>query len=160
MGKRVTTSILVAAVASCLLVVALPASAAPRQHVDGESDTLWLDTSGCPDFVTQQPYVVPFGNTFRVSASWAYDYVDSGPVLTDVKGRLRGVGVDANTGLTYRVSGKFARDVFTTDVIGMGDFRIRRSDGAEMSFTADFNLFGPGSPELFVIDGTVTCTGS
>jgi hypothetical protein len=139
------------------LVVLPSAGAEARTHVSGSSDAVSIDTSGCPGFVSPQSYFIPAGDTFQLPGLWSYSYLPGGPNATNVKGRLEGRGVDANTGLSYKLKGKFAEDTFFTDIIGVGQFVIKRSDGARMSFKADFNLFGPRSPELFVV-GNVTCS--
>lgn len=155
--------ILVLALAALSVMVAVPlASADQRQHLVGSApnlagDRLELDTTACPDFVTPQPYGIHWGRNFRMDASWKIGYVDAGGFWTDMRGKMRGDGVDLNTGLTYSLAGDF--DSATSpgyDILGPGEFTIKRSDGAEMAFTSAFQWGGAGAPALYPTD--VACT--
>lgn len=141
----------VVALSAILAASAFASSSGGRIQGRGATDTLAVNTSGCPGFVTPQPYFLADGNTIKMTASWRYSYVwveDSPNPMVDIRGTMKGEGVDLNTALTYKLFGKFSNDVFTSDILGGGKFTIRRSDGATMTFDAWFNYGGPGSPEV------------
>ncbi len=142
------------------MVVSPFASADQHVKFSGSTDDLLVNTTACPDFVTPQPYGVLGGNNFMMNATWQGNYVP-GQILelsTDVRGWMKGDGIDVNTGLTYALSGKFSAEGLSFDILGAGDFTIKRSDGARMTFSATFQIHGAGSPSLITASTTAVCT--
>jgi hypothetical protein len=146
--------LLLAVVVLSATILSPVAGADRREKFSGSTsfDPLHVNTTGCPDFVTVQPDPIKLGFNFTMDASWKGTWIPVPPfqtIFSDVRGTMKGTGVDVNTGLTYELNGKFSEDIFTQDILGTGDFKITRSDGAQISFTATFQVAGVGSPALF-----------
>jgi hypothetical protein len=154
-------TLFLALIAVSAIVMAPLASADRHEQFSGptsSTELLTVDTTACPDFVTApQPYPVRGLGNFEMNATWKGTWVREPGFFTDVRGRMKGDGVDVNTGLTYSLEGKFAEDVFVQDLLGRGDFTITRSDGARMAFSAVFQESGAGSPALIYLSDVV-CT--
>jgi hypothetical protein len=149
------------AVAMLSVLVTSPFANADRHETFSVSMTradFLVDTSACPDFVTLQPYPTRPGFTLALQASWKGTFSDESPLPTDVRGWVKGEGIDVNTGLTYSLEGKFAEDFLIQDWLGFGDFTLTRSDGARIAFTARFQNGGVPAPALWNDPDSVVCT--
>jgi hypothetical protein len=162
--KRTARLLLVALAA----VAVLAPLAGADQHVvfTGSSDHLTVITANCPGFATLQPSTPPsqaFLVPVYIDASWQGTWIlpsASGfPLISDIRGRMKGDGIDVNTGLTYSLMGDFSEDVLPEpDILGDGHFTVKRSDGARMAFDAAFQVAGDLSPILLTDTPTVVCT--
>jgi hypothetical protein len=106
-------TLFLALIAVSAIVMAPLASADRHEQFSGptsSTELLTVDTTACPDFVTApQPYPVRGLGNFEMNATWKGTWVREPGFFTDVRGRMKGDGVDSTPGSRTRSKGSSRR---------------------------------------------------